>query len=131
VWRVPVRYLDNMIFLGEGGLCMFDEMKKPLGENLALYPPRGMVCVDWSRRCVIHQFLFDIFSWKYNNGGMKCPVGLKQVTIVTRDPWSADWTEDIWRLPFSPSILGCLCCAMMMAFRSKCKVLQDYVEWRT
>jgi hypothetical protein len=21
---------------------MFDEMKKPLGKNLALYPPRGM-----------------------------------------------------------------------------------------
>jgi hypothetical protein len=27
-------------------LCMFDEMKKPLGENLVLYPLRWMVRVD-------------------------------------------------------------------------------------
>jgi len=44
---------------------MFDEMKKPLGENLALYPPRGMARVDWSRRCAIRQFLFHICSWEY------------------------------------------------------------------
>jgi len=44
---------------------MFDEMRKSLGENLALYPPRVMARVDWSRRCAVHQFWFHIFSWKY------------------------------------------------------------------
>jgi len=44
---------------------MLDEMKKPLGENLAVYPPWGMACMDRSRWCASHQFLFDVFSWKY------------------------------------------------------------------
>jgi len=44
---------------------MFHEMKKPLCENLTLYPPRGTARVDWSRWCVIHQFWFYIFSWEY------------------------------------------------------------------
>jgi len=44
---------------------MFDEMKKPLGEIITLYPPRWMTRTDWSRRCAIHHFWFHTFSWKY------------------------------------------------------------------
>ena len=57
---------------------------------------------------------FIYFLGNTSNGGMKCPVGLKQVTIVTRDPPSADWIEDIWRLPFNPNIFVCLCCRIVM-----------------
>jgi len=39
-----VLYLDNRSLFFQ--LRMFDEMKKPLGENLVLYPPRGMARVD-------------------------------------------------------------------------------------
>jgi len=38
---------------------------------------------------------FIYFLGNTSNGGMKCPVGPKQVTTVTRDPRSADWTDDI------------------------------------
>jgi len=44
---------------------MFDGITNPLGENLALYPPREMARVDWSWRCAIHQYVFHTFCWKY------------------------------------------------------------------
>jgi hypothetical protein len=75
---------------------MSDEMKKPLGENLALCPPprddtRGLIQAVCHSSVVFHTFFFGNTS----NGGMKCPFGLRQVTTVTRDPRSADLTEDI------------------------------------
>ena len=39
------------------------------------------------------------------NGGTNCPVGLIELTTVTREPLSAEWTEDIWRLPFNPNVM--------------------------
>jgi len=42
-------------------LYMFKEIKKTLGENLALYPPREMARADLFRRCTIHHFWFHIF----------------------------------------------------------------------
>jgi len=47
-------------------------------------------------------FISSGFSYSLgnkSNGGMKYPDGLIQVTTVTRDTRSADWTKDIWRLP--------------------------------
>jgi len=41
---VPVQYEDTRILFCR--FRMFDEMKKPLGENLALYPLREMARVD-------------------------------------------------------------------------------------
>ena len=41
---------------------------------------------------------FIYFLGNTSNGRIKCPVGVKQVTTVTRNPRSAYWTEDIWRL---------------------------------
>jgi hypothetical protein len=76
----------NTSFLCWFGTCMFSEMKNPPSANLTLYPPRGMACVDSSRRCDIHDLLFHICSLKWSNGVMKCPVGLMQVAIVTRHP---------------------------------------------
>jgi len=66
----------------------------------------------------IHQFLFHIFSWKYNNGGMKCPVGPIKLTTVTRDPSSADWRVEIWRLSFNPNIFLRFCCIIVILVSS-------------
>ena len=62
---------------------------------------------------------FIYFLGNTSNGGMKRPAGLRQVTTVTRDPWSGDWTEDIWRLPFSSNIFMCLCCTVVMPVSSQ------------
>jgi len=59
------------------------------------------------------------FLGNASNGGMKCPVGLIQVTTVARDPRSADWTEDISRLHFNPNIFVCLCCTIVMPVSSQ------------
>ena len=60
VWIVPIRTkITGFLFS-----ALFDEMKKVMGENLALYPPGGMARVDWSNRCVIHQFWFHILSFE-------------------------------------------------------------------
>ena len=59
-----------------------------------------------------------------SNGGMKCPVGLIQLTNVTRDPRSADWTEGTWRLPFNFNrIFVCLCCTIVMPVSSQLQSL--------
>ena len=62
---------------------------------------------------------FIYFLGNTSNRGMKCPVGLIELTTVTRNPRSADWTEDIWRLPFNPNIFVCLCCTIVMPVSSQ------------
>jgi len=69
---------------------MFDEMKKILGENLALYPLRGMAHVVDPGGVPFITSGFIHFLGNTSNGGMKCPCGIIQLTTVTRDPRSAD-----------------------------------------
>jgi len=69
--------------------------------------------VPFIRSCFIY------FLVNTSNGGMKCPVGLIQMTNVTRHSRSADWTEGIWRLPFNPNIFACLCCTLVMPVSSQ------------
>jgi len=64
---------------------MSDEIKKAMGENLALYPPREMVQAVFHSSVLVSYIFLEIQV----KGGMKCPVGLKQVTTVARDPRSA------------------------------------------
>jgi len=40
---------------------MSDEMKKPLGENLALYRPLEVAHVNWSGRCASQHFCFILY----------------------------------------------------------------------
>jgi len=63
------------------------------------------------------------FLGNTSNGGMECPVGLVQLTTVTRDPRSADWTQDIWCIPFNPNIFMCLCCTIVMPVSSQLQSL--------
>jgi hypothetical protein len=107
---------------------MFDEIKKSLVENLALYPHRGMACVEWSRRGV--PFIssgFIYFIVNTSNRRMKHPFGIIELTTVTRDPHSVDWTEDIWHLPFNPKIFVCLCCTIVMQV-SSCRIMLNGVH---
>ena len=62
---------------------------------------------------------FIYFLGNTSNEGMKFPFGIIQVTTVTRDPRSANWTEDIWSLPFNPNIFVCLCCTLVMQVSSQ------------
>ena len=72
-------------------------------------------------------FRFIYFLGNTSIWGMNCPVVLIQLTTVTRDPRSADWTEYIWRLPFDPNIFVCLCYTIVMTVSSNCNIL--YVCW--
>jgi len=70
---------------------MFDEMKIPLGEKIALFihPEGWHVWIDPGGVPFITSFSI-FFLGNASNGGMKCPIGLIQLTTVTRDPQSAD-----------------------------------------
>jgi hypothetical protein len=108
---------------------MFDEMKKPLGRNLALYPPRGMAHVAWSRRWATHQFFFNIFSWNTSNGGMKGPIGLIQERMSQGIP-VLRIEEKLSDACLSMLRLSCVCAVQFWCwFRRSWKVLQDCVEW--
>ena len=61
--------------------------------------PGGVPCINSG---------FIYFLGNTSNGGMKCPMGIIELTTVTRDPRSADWTEDIWRL-LSILLFSCVC----------------------
>jgi len=108
VWIVLFRYLDNRFFF-VGFVCV--------KISLCIHPERWYAWIDPGGVPFINSG-FTYFLGNTSNGGMKCPVGLIQLTTVTRDPWSADWTEDIWRLPFNPKIFVCLCCTVVMPVSS-------------
>jgi len=69
---------------------MFDEMKKPLGKmSLCIHPEGWHAWHDPGGEPLISSSL-TFFLGNTSNGGMKGPIGLIQVTTVTRDPRSAD-----------------------------------------
>jgi len=90
-----------------------------MGENLAfIHPGKWHAWFD-SGGVPFISSCFVYFVGNTSNGGIKCPAGLKQVAAVTRDPWYADWTEDIWRLPFNPNIFVSLWCIILMPVLSQ------------
>ena len=70
---------------------MFNEMKKPLEKkfSLSIHPEGWHAWIDPGDVPFISS-CFMFFLGDTSNGGMKCPVGLIQVTTVTSDPRSAD-----------------------------------------
>ena len=69
---------------------MSDEMRKPLGENLALYHPEKWHAWIGPGGVSFISSGFIYFLGNTNNGGMNYPGGLIQLTTVTRDPRSAE-----------------------------------------
>ena len=68
---------------------MFDELKKPLGKmSLCIHPEGWHAWLDSGGESLISSLTF--LHGNTSNGGMKRPIGLIQVTTVTRDPHSAD-----------------------------------------
>jgi hypothetical protein len=89
-------------------------MKKPLGEILVSIHFDGWHTCIYTGGELFISCDFIYFLGNTINGGMKCPLGLIQLTTVTRDPRSADSTEENGRLPFNPKIFVCLCCTIVM-----------------
>jgi len=72
---------------------MFDKMKKPLEKKilLCIHPEGWHAWIEPGGEPLIRSsFIRVFFLGNASNGGMKGPVGLIQVTTVTRDPRSAD-----------------------------------------
>ena len=112
-------------------VCMMKLRNYWVKISLCMHPEGWHAWIDPGGVPFISSF-FSCLLGNTNKGGMKCPLGLIQVTTVTRDPRYADWTEDNWRLPFNPNTFVCLCYTVVMpVFSRKWKVLQDYVEWCT
>jgi len=109
--QIPVLSVLNWI-------CWTPQRTKFLGMPL---DPGG---VRFINSCLTH------FLGNTSNGGMKCPVGLIQLTTVTRDPRSADWTEDIWRL--LSVIYSCGCAVQyychFVAILNSCRIMLNVVN---
>jgi len=69
---------------------MFDEIKKPLEKiSLCIHPEEWHAWIDRGGVPFVSS-CFIFFLGNTSNGGMKCLVGLIQVTTVKNDPRSAD-----------------------------------------